>query len=607
VVFVRIALAASIAATLLLAGSQATANHASVSGTVTDAATGQPIADVCIRIGPVACNSFSPRTDANGFYFWDAAKWGVDDSGSVQYELFFEKAGYPVTSSGKFTITGPVTKNMALGQGSFPAPPACAAQESGTPTTTNYLPNITKKLGGEAGWTTPFITQSTGTAATKLEISWYKFSDGSCVKRQVIPSLQPGTSFAYVPNNDPALPSGQYSVVVRSFGATIVSVVNQHQGVGARAEALSYAGFSSGATSVSLPNIVRRFFGYVTPAIIQNLGSAQTVASAKFVPFDGSHAAVTITRTIDAGRSKFFDPNSNDFALGVPGIFDGKQYSVTVTASQPIAVVVNTHNDAPDSTFPVGYSANGVTSGAGSAYGAYAAKNANNAGRAGTFTTLVVQNVGTTPITPSLVFTPLGGGATQTFSAPAAIGAGAAWAFDPRYQGGAAVPDHSKLCGSSASALCLGDGEYSVVANAGSGSVAMAVNVISQASAMGYSASSSAAATVFLPNVTRTLCACPSRGREIGWSTPILLQSVTATGATLEWRRFADGQLVHTQSVTLTPGAAIRIDPRDVGALADDTQYAVKVKATGGTVSAIVIQLAPEGDNAMIYEGFAAQ
>ena len=132
------------------------------------------------------------------------------------------------------------------------------------------------------------------------------------------------------------------------------------------------------------------------------------------------------------------------------------------------------------------------------------------------------------------------------------------------------------------------------------GLIAAAVNVVSPTTAMGYTALSRAAPSFFLPNVTRTL------GGANGWTTPILLQTINASGAALQWRRFSDGQLVLSQNVTITPGSGMRIDPRTVVGLSDDTQYAVTVTGTGGTVAAIVTELNFQGgDGAMIYEGFA--
>jgi subtilase family protein/lamin tail-like protein len=476
-----------------------------------------------------------------------------------------------------------------------PAPPPpsgpCPAARSDAPTVANFLPNVTKTLGGPDGFTTPFIVQNTGTTPTDLEIEYKRFSDGSCVLRRAVPALAAGSSFAGTLVNETALPNdAQFSVVVRSFGTTIVSVVNEHQGLGARAEAMSYVGFAEGATTVWAPNVVRRFFGYHTPIIMQNLGTATASVTARFVPFDGG-AATVASRTIQPGQSQFIEPNIE------PGLVDGRQYAVTLTSTQPIAVVVNTQNDGPSVQNPLAYSTDGIARGGFAIYGAYAAKNANDSGRINTTSTIVIQNVGAAAVTPSIGFVPLGGGATRRFTRRAPLAPGAAWVFDPRYANGETT---SPFCVAS-TPDCLPDGEYSFVANA-SGAIAAVVNVISPASAMGYSATVQPSSTFSLPNVTKTL------GGAAGWTTPILLQAVTATSATLSWRSFRSG-LVTPQTVTLPPGGAVRIDPRSMPGLTDDTQYAVTItglrgNAEPGTVNAIVIELADGADNAMIYEGF---
>jgi hypothetical protein len=352
-----------------------------------------------------------------------------------------------------------------------------------------------------------------------------------------------------------------------------------------RAEAMSYDGFSAGAKSVFLPNITRRFFGFVTPIIIQNLGAATTTATAQFVARGGGAPSQSVLRVIDPGKSQFIDPNST------VGLIDGTAYAVTITADQPVAVVVNTHHDESFVAQPVAYSADGIAAGATTVYAPYFAKNASRVG----VSTAVVQNVGTTSATPSLKFTQLGGGTATTISL-GTVNPGNSAAFDPRYTNGNTT---QPLCGAVASTGCLADGEYSAEISAGGGSVAAAISVIGGASAMGYTALGLASPKYFLPNVTRTL------GGATGWTTPILLQSATATSATLNWYRFSDGTLVTTQTVPLTPGSGVRIDPRSVPALSDDTQYAVVVSAASGNVAAVVVELANNADNAMIYEGFA--
>jgi len=566
----------------------ARASELTITGFVTDALTRARIHGVCVARD--VTGSCLGITDIGGYFSLDIGDLGA--SPGQTWDLYFVRSGYETAYSERFVVSGPVRFNQVLmpaGQG-----PLCPAQRSDAPTRTVYLANVTKTLGGQAGWQTPFIVQNTGTQATTLEVSFYRFLNGACARRRVVTALAPSTSFADIPNNDNDLPGDtQFGVVVRSFGAPVVSVVNGHAGAGVVTEVFSYVGTAVGANKVFLPNITRRFFGYVTPFIIQNLGSAEATVTASFIGFDGSPGPA-IVRQIPVGGSKFVDPNSE------PGLIDGRQYSVTVTSAQAVSVVVNTHNDAFGGSYhccpptvgdPVAYSTNGIAAGGPRVYGPYAAKNAPG----GHVSTIVVQNTSAQTTTPRLDFAPLGGtGPTQPFTSPSPIAPGASWAFDPRFVLGTTTP-----CTAS-SATCLGDGEYSFVADSGdaTASIGVAVNVISPSTAAGYTAIAVPATKVFAPNVTRMLGGPPG-----GWTTPILLQSVSATGATLEWRRFSDGQLVLTQTVQIPSGHAIRIDPREVAGLSDNTQYSVVMTGTGGTIAAVVRMSQIEGD-AAFYEGF---
>src|SRR5687768_17473966 len=67
---------------------------------------------------------------------------------------------------------------------------------------TVYLPNITRKLGGPNGWYTPFIIQNTGSSNTELEVSFYRFTDGTCVQQYRVSSLAPGTAHSNDPNDN---------------------------------------------------------------------------------------------------------------------------------------------------------------------------------------------------------------------------------------------------------------------------------------------------------------------------------------------------------------------------------------------------------------------
>jgi hypothetical protein len=577
-------LAAVLCVAVLVAGlnglsTPAAAANFVVQGTLLDVGNNLPISGACVSLGPPTyCIA---ATDANGYY-----RFEVPPSNTIQYDMYWSKEGYQLGYSGPFTVDGTATLKNWL----FPGAGNCP-HGGGSPNTTVYLPNITKTLGGPNGFYTPFIIQnvSIGTI-TSLHIDLYRFSDGALLATRDVCAVKPGTSYALVPNLMSDLPNNsQYSVVVQSFMAPVVGVVNEHAGTGTRAEAASYTGATSGATSVFLPNIVKRFFGFHTPFIIQNLGTVQTTATVSLVSFDGTKTA-TILRVIAPGRSQFVEPNIE------ASLADGTQYGATVTSDQPISVVVNTHNDDAGVAAPLVYATNGFTAGSTALQGPYIAKGVPGVGR-GT-STLVVQNMGGAAATPAVTFTPLGGGAATTFTGPSIAG-GRSWAFDTRYTNGDVL---QPFCGATVGNGCLADGEYSLVVSAPLGSqLAAVVNIFSATTGDGYAMLAATTPTVYLPNVTKTL------GGTDGWTTPLVLQSVTATNVTVSWYRFSDGTLVTQQTLSMTPGTALRIDPRDLFQLPDNTQFSVvATDAGGGTLAGIVTELNFQGgDGAMIYGGFA--
>ncbi|HEU5288951.1 MAG TPA: hypothetical protein VFV20_11160, partial [Candidatus Limnocylindria bacterium] len=488
---------------------------------------------------------------------------------------------------GKTLVRVALAAFLAISSVPFVSRPSVAAScaATGVPTRTIYLPNITKTLGGPAGWVTPFIVQNVGVAPTDLEISFYRFSDGGLVTCRRISGLAPYRSFADVPNNDVDLPAdSQFAVVVRSYGAEVISVVNEHQGAGATAEALSYVGLARGAQTQALPYVAKFASGWLVTFVMQNLGVANANVTARFVSFDGSKTA-TLTRVIAPGRSQFVNP------VAEPSLATGTEYSVMLTSDQPIAAIANAHNDLPGSAAPMGFSYNAVASL--STEVMYVPSVARNADGVGRTTRVVVQNTGAFDAAPTLVFR-RPGAPSVTVNVPTAIRAGRSWAFDPRLFADGITP-----CPATGAANCVGEGDWSLTVSGGQFAV-LAIATTS-ATALGSVGIAAPGNRAYLPNVTRTL------GGGLGWTTPIVLQSAGATSATLRWYRFVDGVLVLRQTVALSNGLAIRIDPRAVGGLADDTQYAVVVDAQGGDVAASVVELSfLGGDGAMAYEGFGA-
>src|SRR6266550_6527004 len=372
---------------LLIPATPAAAMTGTITGKVADSVTKVPLQNVDIYLG-IPGSFVWAHSAADGSFSIDLTP--IQYNPQTPWQVYFVKPGYATAPTNKFFMTSsgyvfgsdptnvpnpfPLVKQL-IGPRSSCTDPGTGNPNPPALTSTVYLPNITRRLGGPNGFYTPFIIQNTGTVNTELEISFYKFTDGSCVERYLVFNVAPGTSHSNDPNDtvkNPSLPDdAQFSVVVQSFGSKIVGVVNEHQNVldPVRAEALSYDGFTTGANTVYLPNITRKFFGlFDTPFIIQNLGSSTASVTSSFKSFDGTGPIISVFRSIEPGRAKPIDPDSDDGVLGAPGLTDNKQYAVTVSSNQPVAVVVNTQADKANVAHPVASATDGVTTGAATLY-----------------------------------------------------------------------------------------------------------------------------------------------------------------------------------------------------------------------------------------------
>ncbi len=438
------------------------------------------------------------------------------------------------------------------------------------PTTTIYLPNIVKMLGGADGWNTPFIVQNVGAVSATLTFDFYRFTDGALVKTRNVNGLAPGTSVFHSPNHDVDLAAGgQYSVVIKSFGSPVVAVVNEHQNEGnpQRQEALSYDGLTTGSTKVHLPYVAAVVGGWYCTVITQNTGTALVSVTADFKSYDGTKTT-QIVRSIPAGGSKFIDPRFESSLVA------GTEYSVTLSSGQPIGVVVNCHDDDPSVPAPRAFSYDGVPATSESTnFLPYVQRNVQ-----GVSTRILTQNIGSAPVAPALRFSRLSVVTAPVLVTGPNLQPGMTWSYDPRLNPG------------------LADGEYSLVVSGGQFGVLGAATGTSSAS--GATGTGRRATKLYLPNITRTL------GGTQGWTTPINLQSTGADNATLRWYRFADGALVYTQLLLFGAfGQALRIDPRSLPALTDNTQYAVVITSESGGITASVSELSfTGGDGSMSYE-----
>lgn len=199
-----------------------------------------------------------------------------------------------------------------------------------------YFPNLNRYLGPER-WTTPIIVQNVGTAATDLTIQYFEFNTGVLKKTVTVTGLQPGRSYVGLPHHEPGLEDGKsYSAVVTSSAQPVVGVVQQQ---GIQGQALNHPGFNSGGTKLYFPNL-NRYLGperWVTPMIIQNVGTANTDITLQYFEFGTGVLKKTVNVTnLQPGRSYVALPHHE------AGLEDNKGYSAVATSSgQPIVGVVN--------------------------------------------------------------------------------------------------------------------------------------------------------------------------------------------------------------------------------------------------------------------------
>src|SRR5687767_10817600 len=135
------------------------------------------------------------------------------------------------------------------------------------------------------------------------------------------------------------------------------------------------------------------------------------------------------------------------------------------------------------------------------------------------------------------------------------------------------------------------------------------------AAACGAPLSGVPTATVYLPNVTKTLGGIPATafGASHGWQTPFIIQNTGSRAATFEvtFYRFSDGECVNRGVVSgILPGTSFALVPNKAPALPDNAQFSVVVRSFGSTAVGVVNGHKDDRDiefgtaEAMAYGGF---
>jgi len=216
-------------------------------------------------------------------------------------------------------------------------------------------------------WYTSYMIQNIGSQQASVVVSYYDANGNRVTGADKFLTIPAGGQVTVVQyTDDPAL-SGRYSAVVSS-DQPIAVIANQQTAPPGRDRMnsnppfASYTGFESGATQVTLPEIMYNWYGYYTEFFVQNVGSSTADVRVTFYPGLAGASGITSTASIPPYASAQFS-QKNMTSLGASsdphkGRFIG---SAVITSTQPIVAVVNEHNEGARKLFTYNGFASGST------------------------------------------------------------------------------------------------------------------------------------------------------------------------------------------------------------------------------------------------------
>lgn len=187
---------------------------------------------------------------------------------------------------------------------------------------TAYAPMI---MNNYYGYITSLVVQNVSASTATVNVS---YSNGTS---EPVATLLPGQAKEYyharVGTSIPA--NNQIYAAKVSSDQTIVAVVNES--IAATRRAASYTTFFNGKQTMNAPIVFRRYYDYNTGILCQNLGSAATSMT---ISYSGIGSTTTSGSIAPDANHHFYQPTDINLS-------DGYNGSAKITASQPIACVVN--------------------------------------------------------------------------------------------------------------------------------------------------------------------------------------------------------------------------------------------------------------------------
>ncbi|MFZ1752142.1 MAG: hypothetical protein WAU10_00285 [Caldilineaceae bacterium] len=194
---------------------------------------------------------------------------------------------------------------------------------------TVYAPVI---MNAYYGYNTALTVQNIGANATDVTVT---YGTGQTETKNVAA----GSSALFLTSASPLAVGTLTGATVTAADAAgqIVALVNESTNLN---RAASYSAFPAGSTSVSAPIVMKRYYGYNTSVVCQNVGAAATTMT---IAYSGGVGGSTSVSTAVGKTVQFYQPDA------VEGLSDNYVGSATITATQPIVCVVNEDmNEVPN-------------------------------------------------------------------------------------------------------------------------------------------------------------------------------------------------------------------------------------------------------------------
>jgi hypothetical protein len=410
-------------------------------------------------------------------------------------------------------------------------------------------------------YTSCFQVQNLTSTVANITVSYYQ--QGNATPTDVSDTVPASGSKTYCPLS--AVSAGFNGSVVISSDQAVAAVANVTGGNWASFDA-SYAGFSAGAQTVSIPLLMKGNYGYNTWFNVQNAGGAEATVQVNYS--DGTSQ----TKTIQPNLAVTFDQATETHSAAV--------FAATITSDQPVvAAVVEV---GPTMLF---------------AYDGFTAASPNpvmplvQANNWGYTTGIQIQNAGGSPTTVTVTFTPSLSGTACTQTKSIAVGASETFALNA-WAGSDANSDNTCVNGETFV------GSASVTSNSASQNLVGIVNqhnfTNNKGAAYGTFNSGAATAKVVMPLIT---------DRNYGYFTGFNIQNV-GTQATTVACTFSNSAV--TAGATIQPGGAFT--DIQLNKLGNPYVGSATCLATGGDakIVGVVNYLSSSGstDTFMVYEAF---